>query len=235
MSYCVNCGVKLAASEKVCPLCTTPVVNPNEIEREEYYPYPQKVEKIRKTVNRRFMGILGTIALSIPIVVALILQIIQHFAKLWELYLYGAAILTFCYVLLPMLIKKPNPYICLSIDGIATALYVALIAWINGDMVTWYLPFALPVIGELFVYICVSLLISRIKRLGNLPKAAIIIAMFGALSVVFETVLALTFYDDFKLIWCWFVVAVFGIISGLLFIVNSRTGWIDMLRRKLFT
>jgi hypothetical protein len=31
MSYCVECGVKLAEYEKECPLCTTPVYNPNEI------------------------------------------------------------------------------------------------------------------------------------------------------------------------------------------------------------
>ena len=30
MSYCVNCGVKLAASEEKCPLCNTVVINPNE-------------------------------------------------------------------------------------------------------------------------------------------------------------------------------------------------------------
>ena len=28
MSYCVNCGVELAPSEKNCPLCGTPVINP---------------------------------------------------------------------------------------------------------------------------------------------------------------------------------------------------------------
>ena len=31
MSYCVECGVKLEQSLKICPLCQTPVVNPNEL------------------------------------------------------------------------------------------------------------------------------------------------------------------------------------------------------------
>ena len=30
MSYCVNCGVRLDASLKKCPLCNTPVIHPNE-------------------------------------------------------------------------------------------------------------------------------------------------------------------------------------------------------------
>ena len=31
MSYCVQCGVKLEQSLKSCPLCHTPVINPNEL------------------------------------------------------------------------------------------------------------------------------------------------------------------------------------------------------------
>ena len=31
MSYCVQCGVKLEHSLKKCPLCQTPVINPNEL------------------------------------------------------------------------------------------------------------------------------------------------------------------------------------------------------------
>ena len=31
MSYCVQCGVKLENSLKKCPLCNTPVINPNEL------------------------------------------------------------------------------------------------------------------------------------------------------------------------------------------------------------
>ena len=30
MSYCVNCGVELAASERRCPLCGVEVINPRE-------------------------------------------------------------------------------------------------------------------------------------------------------------------------------------------------------------
>ena len=41
MSYCVNCGVELDASLEVCPLCNTPVLNPNEIERPQLKtPFP---------------------------------------------------------------------------------------------------------------------------------------------------------------------------------------------------
>ena len=34
MSYCVNCGVKLEQSLQSCPLCHTPVINPNELKND---------------------------------------------------------------------------------------------------------------------------------------------------------------------------------------------------------
>ena len=40
MSYCVNCGVKLEETLNKCPLCNTPIINPNEL------------KKIRKTIAR---------------------------------------------------------------------------------------------------------------------------------------------------------------------------------------
>ena len=35
MSYCVNCGVKLEESLTKCPLCNTPVINPNILKKME--------------------------------------------------------------------------------------------------------------------------------------------------------------------------------------------------------
>lgn len=43
MSYCVNCGVELDASAKICPLCNTPVINPKVLEQaaKENYREPE--------------------------------------------------------------------------------------------------------------------------------------------------------------------------------------------------
>ncbi len=235
MSYCVNCGVKLAESEKVCPLCGTEVLNPNVKHGVvDYSPYPQRIEKQRERVNRGFVAVLGTVILAIPAAIALLLQIIDGFDQIWPIYVYGGIALCFCYVLLPLFFNKPNVYILLTIDGAVSALFLALVAWINGGILSWYLPFALPVAAEIFIYIGISVLISRIKKLGILPKIAIILFIFGGMSVLFEMSLAFAFYEVFALRWCWFILAVVGILGGAMFMVNSRVGWIDMLRRRLF-
>ena len=56
MSYCVNCGVELEASLKECPLCHTPVINPNQIgQPTPPSPYPMNKGQV-EVVKRKDLG-----------------------------------------------------------------------------------------------------------------------------------------------------------------------------------
>ena len=64
MSYCVNCGVELDPSLTSCPLCNTPVVNPNETNTEKPdSPYPTDKGQV-EMVKRKDLGILLSVVLS---------------------------------------------------------------------------------------------------------------------------------------------------------------------------
>ena len=71
MSYCVNCGVELDASAKICPLCNTPVINPKVLEqaakenyREPETPFPQEKGQV-EAVKRKELGVLvSTVVLA---------------------------------------------------------------------------------------------------------------------------------------------------------------------------
>lgn len=54
MSYCVNCGVKLDPSLKRCPLCNTPVVNPNDLAaiQQPVPPFPQEKGQVEVAAAR---------------------------------------------------------------------------------------------------------------------------------------------------------------------------------------
>ena len=62
MSYCVHCGVELEPSLKKCPLCNTPVLDPNNIPCfETSSPYPDrrgKVEPARRKDAAIFVSVL---------------------------------------------------------------------------------------------------------------------------------------------------------------------------------
>ena len=57
MSYCVNCGVKLAASEEKCPLCNTIVINPNDTgDDKKEAAYSQRYEDYpRRRINLKYL------------------------------------------------------------------------------------------------------------------------------------------------------------------------------------
>ena len=48
MSYCVNCGVELDATARACPLCHTPVQNPNRpVDAELPPPFPSRRKEVQ--------------------------------------------------------------------------------------------------------------------------------------------------------------------------------------------
>ena len=87
--YCIKCGVKLADSEKACPLCGTVPFHPDFTaeQGEPLYP-PDRYPK--QQVNRK--GILGvvTILLLMPVLITLICDLSLHNRVTWSGYVMGA-------------------------------------------------------------------------------------------------------------------------------------------------
>ncbi len=93
MSYCVNCGVELDETASFCPLCHTPVYNPNQ---------PVNEAKT-KTLSHRAQGGSPSSKLPIAILISTVLAsvavccgILNLFLKTqhtWSLYVIGAAIM----------------------------------------------------------------------------------------------------------------------------------------------
>ena len=86
MSYCVNCGVELDPSLKSCPLCHTPVINPNELKKEEtVYPYPTQKGQV-EVVKRKDLGILLSIVVLATSTTCILLNLLvfsQSPCSLW--------------------------------------------------------------------------------------------------------------------------------------------------------
>ena len=66
--YCIKCGVELADSEKRCPLCNTPVINPKTYGLEEDTAVYKNYEKVGGLhIDFRFIAVIISILLLIPI------------------------------------------------------------------------------------------------------------------------------------------------------------------------
>ena len=125
MSYCVHCGVELAASEKNCPLCNTIVIDPSAIESSEpiRYPYPAEVEGPRVSFCR-ITATFFSLFLVIPLLAILIADVSTSGSFSWSLIAAGGIVLFFMLFLFPNLFHKPILWMFLLFDVAAVILYL---------------------------------------------------------------------------------------------------------------
>ena len=99
MSYCVNCGVELDATHEACPLCNTPVINPNEIPGTNLKtPFPVEKGQVEE-VKRKDLGILFTILLITIAVTCGLLNFLVFDANKWSLLVIGVCMMLWVFFL----------------------------------------------------------------------------------------------------------------------------------------
>ncbi|MEG1560503.1 MAG: DUF6320 domain-containing protein [Clostridia bacterium] len=236
MSYCVNCGVELAPSEKKCPLCGVVLTNPLSPWCEpEKPPYPETIELKHQNIDSRYGATLGTMLLSIPSVLTLLGNLIINNEITWSLYVIGACACLFVYILLPSLLKKrANIYILLGFDVSITLLYLMLIEYLSGTFETWVLSLGAPITLIIGLFAVVATFVIRRKRIHGLYKPAIILPLFSVSVVAIEITINYFLTDSFVLRWSLYVLSVFCVIGILLSIIEKNQNLKDEIKRRLF-
>jgi len=144
MSYCVHCGVELDASLKKCPLCSTPVLDPNTI---PYYeatsPYPPSKGQVEQ-VKRKDVAIVITSLLITTSVTCILLNKLAFPQVNWSLIVVGTCMLTWVFCIPIMIYRKLSPYLSVLFDGAMVAVYLYMISLLTSGN-AWYLRLALPV------------------------------------------------------------------------------------------
>ncbi len=234
MSYCVNCGVELAPSEKNCPLCDVEVLNPKDPWRDpETYPYPHRVDKVVTHVERKFGVWLASLFLLIPSIVTLIINLMTDFRISWSAYVIGSCMVVFVLVLFPLLFKKPIPLLFLGLDYAMVLLFLWSLNYYS-ETATWFVPLALPIATSVFAVAGIIVFMLRLKDYPLLFKAAAILASFGILCVAINVTLdahhGLPLAPDWSLI----ALAPCLIISVMLIFTERHQKIKDSIRRRLF-
>lgn len=163
MSYCVNCGVKLEESLVRCPLCNTPVMNPNLLDKEKpESPFPKEKGHIEPIKNKDVIWLysLVLIALSASCV---LLNIFIYDSTAWSLYILGACIVLWV-LAMPIFLYTNQPiYVSLLLDGLAVTLFLYLIS-IDSPGNGWFIELGLPItVSATVIAILVAFLQRRIS------------------------------------------------------------------------
>lgn len=178
MSYCVNCGVELDDTARFCPLCHTPVLNPNQpVNSSVPTPFPEERGEVPPAVKRDAAILLSAMLVSVAVCCG-VLNVFLRPERTWSVYVIGAAVMLWLWLVPPLLDRGMHLLLRLLVDILAVALYVLFIA-LNLDGWGWYRGLALPVIlwgGALLLLLGLSL---WVKRRSLLTTVTVLIGSVG--------------------------------------------------------
>lgn len=233
MSYCVNCGVELADSEKRCPLCHVEVVNPQKPwEESPERPYSRHVDTIMKRIDRSYLATLMGLILTIPCVITVLLDILSGDGLSWSAYVVGAITVLFVCALLPLYFKRYHTVLFLSADCAAVLLYLLFIERMNGG--SWFLGLGLPLTAAASVCILVPALLFTKLKPSVLIRIGIVLFAVGLYVVATELVISLNDSGMVRLVWSWYALIPCAVLGVVAMVLERRKKLKESIRRRLF-
>lgn len=231
MSYCVNCGVKLDPSLKRCPLCNTPVLNPNETTFAAPSPFPEKTGQV-EVVKSRDLAILLSVSLIATAAVSALLNLLVFSSGLWSLYVVGACLVLWVLALPAVIYSRLPIYGYLLCDGIAIALYQYMISF-NTASHRWFYGLGLPITA-----LCTVIALAFSLLVRRLSSAFLMVGLYAFLSIAIFCVgleLLIRHYLEAPLLLTWsaIVLAICTVIAISLITILSRSRLRDAVRRRL--
>ncbi len=181
MSYCVNCGVELDNSTLKCPLCDTPVINPNILKNQQEAPaFPERIQ-LPKASKNKYGAIIISILLLIPNIVCIITNLLFTPELLWSIYVVSSSAMFWFLFVFPFIMKRKLPYLIIAVDAVATAAYIFIFYYLNSALTgNWFWTIALPI--DIFVFVCVAILVAFFSKPKT--KAVSAIAMLTSVTAL---------------------------------------------------
>jgi hypothetical protein len=188
--YCIKCGVELADSERVCPLCGTAPYHPDLPAPVGESPYPSRIP-VRRSINRHAPLYLITLFVVMLVVQLSVFDLRAGDGLTWSFYATGGLAFAYIAAVLPLWFRRPNPVIFVPCDFCALALYLCGINLLTGG--NWYLSFAFPVVSMLGLLTSAVVTLLKYVRRGYAYIWGGTAIALGAIIVMLEFFIHITF------------------------------------------
>ena len=233
MSYCVNCGVELADSEKYCRLCNVEVINPKAPwEEPPVRPYPHHLENLMKKVDRRYFATLVALFLLIPVFVTILIDLFSSNGMTWSAYTASAMALIYVIIVFPLYFKKFNPVIFLSVDTVALLVCLLFIERISRG--SWFFTVAMPITLAAGVFIISSVVLFRKKTVSFLLKTAFVFAVTSIFITLIELVVSIHKHNTVIMKWSFYVFIPCVVLAAASMILEQRKNLKEEIKRRMF-
>lgn len=229
--YCVNCGVKLADSEKRCPLCGVTAYHPDLPRPEGQRLYPADAVPVEE-VNRHSLLIVLTTFFLLSVVITLLCDLHMSPLVTWSGYVIGGLVVTYVGLILPGWFKKPNPVVFVPVWFGAVAAYLLYINLATGG--NWFLSFAFPVTGFAGLLVTAVVTLLRYVRRGRLYIIGGAFAALGAFMPLMGFLLNLTFFQPAFALWSLYPMTALVLLGGMLIFLAICRPARETMERKFF-
>lgn len=227
--YCANCGVKLADTEKRCPLCGTEAYHP-EIKRPEVDPlYPQDFV-LKHEISMATTHIIVLTLFLISIIIPLYCDLYIDRNLTWSIYVAFAVALIYIIIILPYWFKKPSPAVFVPIDFFAIALFLHYINYVTGG--DWFLSLAFPLITYLGLIVTAAAVLLYYLKKGHLYVVGAFFIALGLFMDLIELFIMITFKVNFDG-WSIYPMIPLVLIGGGLIAISISRNIRAVLARKL--
>lgn len=231
MSYCVNCGVELGAGTKHCPLCGTPVYNPNELKRMDERSFFAEKKEVVPPVSHREVALLASVMLILAAVGCAVLNLFLWPGSGWSLYVVGAAVMLWIWFVLPLVCRKLPAWAALPIDVAAVGLYLFLISVDLGGG-NWFRYLVLPILISAVVILLVLCFLLRDRRHKILTTMIFIISAAALLALAAEFFADRYFFGAWQPGWSLIVLLICIALAVPLLIVRRVPSLREEARRR---
>lgn len=228
--YCIKCGVKLADTEKSCPLCGTVCFHPDISRPKEEPLYPTQTYPAQQVSPTGVMSAL-TVLFLIPVLITLLIDLRINARITWSGYAAGAIGLAYEIFLLPGWFRKPNPVIFVPCGFAALGLYLLYInLHVDGN---WFLTFAFPLVGGLCIIFTTLITLLRYVKKGKLFIFGGCTLALGIFMPVVEFLTILTF-DHPSVAWSVYPFVALVLLGGYLIFLGINRSAREAMERKFF-
>lgn len=232
MSYCVNCGVELDDTAKVCALCNTPVYNPKAKQIcEAVPPFPEEKGQV-EVVKSKDLGILLTVVMIATAVICGVLNALVFKESFWSLAVIGVCVIVWVIMIPAVIYTRQSIYVSLLYDGAAVCLYLWMISYmIQQD--EWLYGLGLPI-----VVWCTLIIEAFTLCVRKLPKSILAVAFYsftaiGIGIVGLEILIDWYLTEAIALTWSAIVLTICVIVDVALVTLLSRRRLRNAVRRRL--
>lgn len=232
MSYCVNCGVELDPSLNECPLCNTPVLNPNSPRIEEPVPsFPADIGRV-DTERHRDLGIFISVVLSATALSCILLNFLFYRESPWSVIVTGICICLFVFLIPAVIYSKLPVYVSLLFDISSVALYLYMISFLTRNH-RWFFGLGFPTVFLFGFLVEIYALCIRHIHLTLLSGALAFFIEVPVFCVLLEILINMYLGQPLSPSWSAVVTTVCLIIDISLFTIIKKKRLRNEVRRRL--